>query len=67
MTRQTENNSITMMHFVVYEIITRNKSMEALTVLFINDIILHHTLILYSINVARKAFLESLPCLCNFI
>lgn len=67
MTRQTEKYSISLMHLVMHEVITLCKSMETQAVLFISEMVSHCVLILCSINVARKAFLESSLCLRNLI
>lgn len=67
MTGQTEKYSISLMHLVMREVITLCKSMETQTVLFISEMLSHCVLILCSISVARKAFLESSLCLHNLI
>lgn len=67
MTRQTEKYSISLMCLVMHEVITLCKSMETQAVLFISEMVSHCALILCSINVARKAFLESSLCLRNLI
>lgn len=55
------------MHPVMHEVIKLCKSMETQAALFISEMVSHCALILCSINVARKAFLESTLCLCNLI
>lgn len=67
MTRQTEKYSISLMRLVMHEVITLCKSMETQAVLFISKMVSHCELILCSINVARKAFQESLLCMRNLI
>lgn len=67
MTRQTEKHSISLMHLVMREVITLCKSTETQAVLFTSEMVSHCVLILCSIDVARKAFLESSLCLRNLI
>lgn len=60
MTKQTEKYSISLTHPVMREVIMSCKSTETKAVLFTSEMVSNCALILCSINVARKAFLEKL-------